>query len=104
MKLMSSARTLVAAITRSPSFSRSSSSRITTISPAAMAATMSSVESSRDQAVSVVTRVTMMFEETQIDARVAAFLKEPLQIAGQQVHLNINSRPDAVPADHGQRL
>ena len=44
MKLTSSARTFVAAMTRSPSFSRSSSSRMTTISPARIAATMSSVE------------------------------------------------------------
>src|SRR5512143_3801583 len=104
MKLTSSARTLVAAMIRSPSFSRSSSSRITTISPAPTAATMSSIESSPDQAVSVVTRVTMFLQESQIDALVALSLHEPLQIAGQQVHLNINSRAGPVVADHGLLL
>ena len=41
MKLTSSGRTICAAITRSPSFSRSSSSRITTMRPARMSSRMS---------------------------------------------------------------
>ena len=43
MKLMSSARTFCAAMMRSPSFSRSSSSMITTMRPAAMSARISSM-------------------------------------------------------------
>ena len=41
MKLMSSGRTICAAMTRSPSFSRSSSSRITTMRPARMSSRIS---------------------------------------------------------------
>src|ERR1044071_7449913 len=100
MKLMSSARTFVAAMIRSPSFSRSSSSRITTISPAPMAATMSSMESRPNTAVSVVVCVAMCFQEIQMGALAALRLYEPLEVASQQVHLNINSGTGLVVAKH----
>src|SRR4051812_19481585 len=104
MKLMSSARTFVAAMTRSPSFSRSSSSRITTILPARTAATISSVVFICDQALSVVACVAMFPQISEIDAAVVVFANEALQIARQHVDLNINSRAARVLADHRHSL
>src|SRR5882672_1215699 len=104
MKLMSSARTLVAAMMRSPSFSRSSSSSMTTISPARTAATMSSVESSAVQAASVFARVPMFFQELHAEAAFVVAAAESLEVASDHVDLNINSVAQAIPADHRDRL
>src|SRR5881394_1876809 len=107
MKFTSSGRTFVAAMIRSPSFSRSSSSSITTISPARIAATMSSVESRPDQAGSVFVRVTMPSQELHACARRRAcvlFGAEALEIASDDVDLNINSDAAPILADHRQGL
>src|SRR5688572_24371496 len=104
MKLTSSARTFAAAMTRSPSFSRSSSSRMTTISPARTAATISSVLFSGDQALSVVACVTMFPQEGEIDAAAGVDLNETFEIARQHVDLNINSGAARILADHRHGL
>src|SRR5688500_98454 len=99
MKLTSSGLTFVAAMTRSPSFSRSSSSRITTIAPARIAATMVSIESRPDQTLSVAC-VTMSLEELEVDAGFGMHGQQPLEVTGQHVGLNINSRATSVLADY----
>src|SRR5881394_3962400 len=108
MKFTSSGRTFVAAMIRSPSFSRSSSSSITTISPARIAATMSSVESRPDQAGSVFVRVTMPSQELHACARLRACVlfggAEALEIASDDVDLNINSDAAPILANHRQGL
>src|SRR4051812_48470642 len=108
MKFTSSGRTLVAAMMRSPSFSRSSSSRITTISPRRTAATMSSVESRPDQAESVFVRVAMSSQELHAGARRLPDRgfggAETLEISGDDVDLNINSDAAPILADHGHGL
>src|SRR5262245_29181705 len=104
MKLMSSARTFVAAMMRSPSFSLSSSSRITTISPARIAAMMSSVESSAAQAASVFARVPMFSQELHADAALVVAAAESLEVASDHVDLNINSVAEPIPADHRHGL
>src|SRR5512139_1253331 len=103
MKLTSSARTFVAAMMRSPSFSRSSSSRITTISPARIAAMMSSVVFIEDQALSAAC-VAMFPQRSEIDAAGRVGLNEAFEIARQHIDLNINSRPAHILADHGRGL
>src|SRR5215470_2433079 len=108
MKFTSSGRTLVAAMMRSPSFSRSSSSRMTTISPLRTAATMSSVESRPDQAESVFARVAMSSQQLHSGARRlpdrGLGRTETLEIPGDDVDLNINSDAAPILADHGNRL
>src|SRR5215471_923354 len=108
MKFTSSGRTFVAAMIRSPSFSRSSSSSITTISPARIAATMSSVVSRPAKAVSVFARVTMLSQKLHGGARrlARALLDgaESLEIAGDDVDLNINSGAASILADHRHGL
>src|SRR3954451_24271529 len=108
MKFTSSGRTLVAAMMRSPSFSRSSSSRITTISPPRIAATMSSVESRPDQAELVFVRVAMSSQQLHSGARCLADRglgrTETLEISGDDVDLDINSDAAPILADHGDGL
>src|SRR5215471_3956601 len=108
MKFTSSARTWVAAMIRSPSFSRSSSSRMTTISPPRIAATMSSVESRPDQAESVFVRVAMSSQQLHSGARCLADRglggTETLEVPGDDVDLNINSDAPPILADHGDCL
>src|SRR6516162_2305732 len=108
MKFTSSGRTLVAAMIRSPSFSRSSSSRMTTISPPRTAATMSSVESRPDQAESVFVRVAMSSQQLHAGARRLSDRglgrTETFEIPGNDVDLNINSDAAPILADHRDRL
>src|SRR5215471_10575717 len=106
MKFTSSGRTFVAAMIRSPSFSRSSSSSITTISPPRIAVTMCSVESRPARAVLVFARVAMPSQKLHARARARALLvrAQTLEIAGDDVDLNINSGPAPILADHRHGL
>src|SRR5690606_23582653 len=116
MKLMSSGRTFVAAITRSPSFSRSSSSRITTISPRRTASMMSSTLSKGERC--SVSRVVMDRSDRRngkptskrSDAlglapgagyalRGSAAVEHALDVAGEHVDFDVDRRADAVAAD-----
>src|SRR5690606_15748858 len=104
MKLMSSARTIAAAISRSPSFSRSSSSMTMTIRPARRSASTSSIESSRVPSSfnSVTFDKTVLLQARPADA--AGLRHQSFEIARDDVDLQVDARPGAVGAEHRRRL
>src|SRR5690606_9403837 len=111
MKLMCSGSTSVAAMTRSPSFSRSSSSRMTTISPARMAATISGVEFMPAKGC-VVARAAMASNPASGIPRQGytslafALAEQALDIARDEVDLDVDRRAGGIAARdrHGERM
>src|SRR6056297_1204138 len=94
MKLMSSARTIEAAISRSPSFSRSSSSITTTMRPARRSASTASMGSRRSpssfSSVTFDKSVLLQALPRQAARLVVALADQTLQVARHDVHFQVH--------------
>src|SRR6056297_470 len=101
MKLISSARTIEAAIRRSPSFSRSSSSSTITMRPARRSASTSSIASRRNP--SSLSSVT--FDKTVIlqprAGQSAGLADETLQVTRDDIHFEIDLGTAGIAAEAG---